>query len=202
MKLLRALVLGLHVILVLPFVWGAKLCGRLSGKDRMCFDMMAETLALAPLPPGIWLRRLFYERTLARCGTRLMMRLGSSIAYPGTQIGVNVYIGRFNSIGLAIIGDDVMIADHSAILSSGDVHLTTRTDIPMRLQGQQIEPTRIGSDVWIGTHALVMNHVGDHSIIGAGSVVVHEIPPYSVAVGNPAKVIKNRLDDPPSAPPL
>jgi acetyltransferase-like isoleucine patch superfamily enzyme len=53
----------------------------------------------------------------------------------------------------------------------------------------------VGNDVWIGedVHILSGVTIGDGAIIGAGSVVTKDIPPYSVAVGNPAKVIKYRF---------
>lgn len=57
--------------------------------------------------------------------------------------------------------------------------------------------TVVGNDVWIGQNVTVMPgvHIGDGSIIGANSVVAKDIPPYSVAVGNPCRVIKKRFDD-------
>ena len=57
--------------------------------------------------------------------------------------------------------------------------------------------TVIGNDVWIGQNATFLPgvHVGDGAIIGANAVVASDIPPYSVAVGNPAKVIRKRFDD-------
>lgn len=56
--------------------------------------------------------------------------------------------------------------------------------------------TVVGNDVWIGQNVTVMagSHIGDGSIIGANSTVAGEIPPYSVAVGNPCRVIKTRFD--------
>lgn len=57
--------------------------------------------------------------------------------------------------------------------------------------------TIIGNDVWIGNGAIIINAVsiGDGSIIGAGTVVTKDVPPYSVVVGVPGKVIKKRFDD-------
>lgn len=57
--------------------------------------------------------------------------------------------------------------------------------------------TVVGNDVWIGYDALIMPgvRIGDGSIISSRSVVVSDLPPYSVAGGNPAKVIRRRFDD-------
>jgi acetyltransferase-like isoleucine patch superfamily enzyme len=57
-------------------------------------------------------------------------------------------------------------------------------------------PITIGNDVWIGVEALVLDGVtiGDGAVIGARSVVTKDIPPYAIAVGSPAKIIKYRFD--------
>ncbi|HDR4707876.1 TPA: CatB-related O-acetyltransferase [Bacillus paranthracis] len=56
--------------------------------------------------------------------------------------------------------------------------------------------TLIGNDVWIGAQVIIMRGVsiGNGAIIGAGSVVTKDVPPYAIAVGNPAKVIKYRFE--------
>ena len=55
----------------------------------------------------------------------------------------------------------------------------------------------VGNDVWIGQNVTVMPgvHIGDGAIIGTNSVVASDIPPYSVAAGNPCRVIRKRFDD-------
>ena len=55
----------------------------------------------------------------------------------------------------------------------------------------------IGNDVWIGTRTMLIGnvHIGDGAIIGAGSIVTKDIPPYAVAAGNPAKIIRYRFDE-------
>ena len=57
--------------------------------------------------------------------------------------------------------------------------------------------TNIGNDVWIGSKCLIKGGVtiGDGAIVGLGSVVTHDIPPYEVWAGNPAKCIRKRFDD-------
>ena len=57
--------------------------------------------------------------------------------------------------------------------------------------------TVIGNDVWIAHNAVILPgvHIGDGAIIGAYSVVAKDIPPYAIAVGNPARIVKFRFDD-------
>ena len=57
--------------------------------------------------------------------------------------------------------------------------------------------TIVGNDVWIGQNVTVMPgvHIGDGAIIAANSVVTKDIPPYSIAGGNPCGVIRKRFDE-------
>ncbi len=94
---------------------------------------------------------------------------------------------RISSAADILIGDNCMIASGSYITDS-DWH-----DIYDRVSIGKSNPVRIENNVWIGDSAIVCKGVaiGENSIIGAGSVVVNEIPPNSIAVGNPAKVVRS-----------
>ena len=65
------------------------------------------------------------------------------------------------------------------------------TDLPLK------GDTVIGSDVWIGQNAVILPgvHIGDGAIIGANSVVGSNVEPYTIVVGNPAKILRKRFDD-------
>ncbi len=67
----------------------------------------------------------------------------------------------------------------------------SKEDLPLK------GDTMVGNDVWIGQNVTVMPgvHIGDGVIIGANSVVAKDIPPYTIAVGNPCKVVKKRFDE-------
>jgi maltose O-acetyltransferase len=88
-----------------------------------------------------------------------------------------------------MIGPDVAIFTMS--------HKYGRTDIPMDAQGYSYSKVRIGNDVWIGYHAIILPGVsiGDGAIIGAGSIVTRDIPPYTVAAGVPARVVRDRKEN-------
>ena len=92
------------------------------------------------------------------------------------------------------IGKDVIIAPNVSVLGGG--HCSTRTDIPIREQGVLPKSNlAVGDDVWIGRNVTILGKVkriGNHSIIGACSVVTHDVPDYSVVAGNPARVIQQR----------
>ncbi len=57
--------------------------------------------------------------------------------------------------------------------------------------------TLIGNDVWIGQNAVILPgvHIGDGAIIGANTVVGCNVEPYTIVVGNPAKILRKRFDD-------
>lgn len=106
-------------------------------------------------------------------------------------IGMRSMVGLGNVIiGPVYIGNDVMLAQH--IVLSGLNHDYEDVTIPPASQGVSKKPIHIEDNVWIGANSVVTAGVtiGRHSIIGAGSVVTRDIPPFSVAVGNPARVIK------------
>lgn len=70
-------------------------------------------------------------------------------------------------------------------------------DVPPLTEMPTKGDTIIGNDVWIGQNATILPgvHIGDGAIIGTNSVVGSDIPPYAIAVGNPAKIIRKRFDD-------
>ena len=109
----------------------------------------------------------------------------------------NVIIGDCTIIGLSnviigpvIIGNGVMLAQN--IVVSGLNHGYEDIDISPSKQAVNTKQITINDNVWIGANSVITAGVtiGKHSVIGAGSIVVKDVPAYSIAVGNPAKVIK------------
>lgn len=114
--------------------------------------------------------------------------------HKNTSIGCNSGVGRGCEINNGVtIGDNVMMGPDVLIYTQN--RCTSDPKVPMRTQGMnQIMPVIIEDDVWIGARVCILPGVviGKGSVIGACAVVSKSIPPYSVAVGNPAKVVKSR----------
>lgn len=102
---------------------------------------------------------------------------------------------QFN--GTVIVGDLTMISSEVQVV--GLDHIFSNPSIPMRINFPEVDrpPTIIESDCWIGARVTIMEgiRIGRGSIIGAGSIVTRSIPPYSLAVGSPARVLRNRFND-------
>jgi acetyltransferase-like isoleucine patch superfamily enzyme len=90
------------------------------------------------------------------------------------------------------VGKDTLMAAYTYLV--GGDHLYDRTDIPVLQQGRTARGIEIGEGVWLGAHVVVTDGstIGRDAIIGAGAVVVGEIPEFSIATGIPAKVARDR----------
>lgn len=111
------------------------------------------------------------------------------------KIGEHTYIGPYTCIsgyGKIEIGRDCRIASHTS-LCAHNYNFSDHTK-KIREQGFNFKGIKIEDDCWLGSGVKVVDGVtiGRGSIIGAGAVVTKDIPPYSIAVGVPAKVIDSR----------
>ena len=106
-------------------------------------------------------------------------------------IGHHTLIGMGNTIiGPITIGNNVIFAQN--IVASALNHEYRDINIPILEQTILKAPIVVEDDCWIAANAVITSGVtiGKHSVVAAAAVVTKNIPPYSVAVGNPAKVIK------------
>jgi acetyltransferase-like isoleucine patch superfamily enzyme len=114
----------------------------------------------------------------------------------GISMGANSAVDAYSFIGssgFVSIGENVIMGQHVGFHPEN--HDFDRTDIPIRLQGTTRQGITIEDDVWVGSNVIFLDgaRVGRGSVIGAGSVVRGTIPPYSIAVGVPARVIRSRI---------
>jgi len=121
-----------------------------------------------------------------------------SLPHAGIVIGRDCFIGEANVIrgqGGVAIGNDVYTGPLVQILAVN--HVYADPDTPIREQGITAEGIVIEDDVWLAAGAIVLDgvRIGRGSVIGAGAVVAADIPPYSVAIGSPARVVKDRREE-------
>jgi acetyltransferase-like isoleucine patch superfamily enzyme len=112
---------------------------------------------------------------------------------PVVRIGDRCVIGKGSAVighERVEIGDDVWTGNHVYITDAN--HGYVDRDQPVGRQFAAPRPVRIGSGSWLGQGALVVGgaNIGEHVVVGAGAVVTGDLPDYSVAVGNPARVIR------------
>ena len=152
------------------------------------------------------LRKLYFKRKL-RIGnnplilnnfdirSRDLIKIGNDV-----QINKNVTMDATGSLGI-YIGNKVSIAPGCYIRSAN--HSFSKDGIAIQDQGWDYKNIQfknkeysvvIEDDVWIGANSIILlgAHIGKGSVLNAGSVVSYNIPAYSIAVGNPARVVANR----------
>lgn len=157
-----------------------RLIQELNTADRSDFDKLAEIV-----------KELFGKSEGAMVNPPFYCDYGSHI-----EVGKN-FFANYNCTILDVakvkIGDNCMLAPNVAIYTAGHpIHPDTRNT----MYEYGIEVT-IGNNVWIGGNTVVCPGVkiGNNCVIGAGSVVTKDIPDWSIAAGNPCKVIRKITDD-------
>ena len=143
---------------------------RLSGERRMSIGSGVFVGA------GSWLQTLGSSDAVA-------LEIGD-----GTSIAGNCVVSAAASVR---IGERVLIARGAYI--SDHAHAYERTDVPIADQGiANIRPVVVGDGAWIGENTVITPGavIGAGAVVAANSVVSSEIPPYSVAIGSPARVVR------------
>ena len=138
---------------------------------------------------------MYFKNTLKSCDHTAQIHFPCVVEHPGNvTIEAETSIAAFLHIwgnGGVTIGKRVMIGSHTAITSA------THQSGAERMHGSLVTaPVVIEDDVWIGAHTVIFPGVtvGHNSIVAAGSVVRHDVSPYSVVAGVPARLVRaNRL---------
>ncbi len=122
------------------------------------------------------------------------------VAGRGAKIIVedNAYIGHrclFYGHGGIHLGKDALLANDVQLICGN--HSFARRDVPIRAQPTEERPIVIEDDVWLGASVIVLGGVtvGQGAVVGAGSVVTRDLPPYSIARGVPAQIVGERGKD-------
>ena len=190
-NLLKTLLVTISRIIVFPFVVFYQL-EKLVLPERRIFSGYSQFFACLPGITGEYIRREFYRMTLKGCAANCCISYGTIFSTSKAEIGENVYIGPYCTIGWAKIGKDTLIASHSSVISGVKQHGICHLDKPIREQPGDYQQVAIGEDCWIGTSCVVGANIGNQSVIAAGSIVLNEIGEKKIAGGNPASDIRDR----------
>ena len=159
---------------------------------------------------GKYLRNKYWSKKLKKHGSNLDIHRHSTIGYPELiEVGdnfflsVNAHITEFGSKGI-FIGNNVGIGRGSYLHASN--HIIDKIEIPIIKQGIKSKDILyrdnyysiiIEDDVLVGSNVVILSgtKIGKGSVVSPGSVLSGIYPPYSVLVGNPARISKNRKDN-------
>jgi len=175
-----------------------------------------------PGPTGFFLRRVYYARRLKHMGEGVLIDVGVCIQNPkavslgdytllsnyvtieggnGVTIGKRVHVAAYSLIqglGTIKIGDYVNISTGSKIYSGTSTYeggkRMSSPMLPVEQNYVKKGMVMIGKDAFLGVGTIVMPGVtiGEGAIVGAGALVLGDIPPWTIAVGVPAKPVKRR----------
>ena len=126
------------------------------------------------------------------------VKIGSGTVISNYEKNSQIYIGDGTSIGWhnnfycqggLDIGKNVLFASYVCILTSN--HKYSSAHIPIKEQGSSYAAVSIGDNCWIGYNVIILPGVsiGKHTVIGAGSIVTHDLPEHAVCAGNPCRVL-------------
>jgi len=156
------------------------------GRWLFVYTLCAHGAALVPGQIGNLLRSAFYKLTLRETSIDTNIGFGTFFVSPEASVASHVSIGAYCVIGRVVIGRGTQIASHVGIPGGRHHH---QRDAAGRLGGTVPRQTNIGEQCWVGESAVVMADIGMGTTIGAGAVVVNDIPGGAVAVGNPARIV-------------
>lgn len=133
------------------------------------------------------------DNTVIRKGSWLLAIKSENSDSIKIDIGSNVYFGHnlhLTAINKVIIEDDVLIADK--VFISDNNHDYINIDLPIKHQQIILKgKVKISSGAWLGENVCVIGcNIGKNAIVAANSVVLKDVPDYSIVGGNPARMIK------------
>jgi acetyltransferase-like isoleucine patch superfamily enzyme len=149
--------------------------------DHCCLDAKGTTNYGIVLEDGVFLGR----------NTILSCKNGNITLGREANVGFNVEI--FSAADVRV-GARTLIAAYTYLV--GGDHLFDRVDVPVLQQGRTARGIEVGDNVWLGAHVVVTDgsRIGRDAVIGAGAVVIGEVPEFHIAAGVPARIVRDRRE--------
>ena len=128
----------------------------------------------------------------ARIGKGVRIQGGARIWQPW-----KLSIGDFSWIdgGVSLYSADSITIGANAVVSEGAFICTASHDVTSETFKLATKPITIGDGAWVASRAIVLPgvSVGEGAVVAAGAVVTHDVEPWTIVAGNPAKVVKKRV---------
>lgn len=161
-----------------------------SGREGM-FSFWAQSVALVPGVPGVFVRRAFYRLTLDRASRHIAVAFGAVFTHRRAIVEDDVYLGSYALVGCARLRRGCLVGSRASIVSGGRLHELGEDGHWDAFDPRRLEQIDVGEDVWIGEGAIVMAPVGERSVVAAGAVVSAPVAPGVVVAGNPARFARH-----------
>ena len=185
----KSLLNTIALLVVSPLGFLTWLEQRFSSASEVVFAVCAQTVALMPGLPGVFLRRAYYRYALESCSSQCHIGFGSFFTHRQVVVEDHVYIGNYATIGSAHLHHGCLVGSHASLLSGANLHAREEDGWgPADLS--RLTKVDIGAGCWLGEGAIVMADVGTGAMVSAGAVVSSAVRDHVMVAGNPARFVK------------
>ena len=188
-RYVRYLLIAMAAIVAAPIATPALLERYSRSESEVLFTLGAQCVALFPGFLGDFVRTAYYLLTLESFHSTAVVSFGSYFSRRDARVAQLAWIGAYCIVGLADLGEGVQIASRVSIVSGLRQHGTSSGLDPMSSRTVTFSRVRLGENTWVGEGAIIGCDIGSNSIIGVGAVVTNPVPDFSMAMGNPARLL-------------
>ncbi len=198
-RALKTVVDAVSLVLAMPLGALSVLEKYLLPGHESTFRMCAQSVALLPGLPGLFVRRAFYRYALDGCDADCHIGFGALVTHRQTIIERGVYVGVWALVGSAHLREGTSVGSRASLLSGTDLHeyhdgQWTPADV------RKLRQIVLGPHAFIGEAAVVMADVGAGAMVATGAVVPAAVPAGIVVAGNPARFVRRLAPDPATSP--